>query len=67
MIYGTCYFVSEASAARYYHTYGYTLKDVRRMLAEESIKVGKPVVAHGEYIVRIDNGTRYAIVSTGRD
>jgi hypothetical protein len=59
--YGTPYFVSMASARRYYAWQGLTPTDVARKLDAAEIYIGPPDLAPGLHLVVIDQGTRYAI------
>lgn len=59
---GTSYFVSVATARRYYADYGFTRGQVLRKVEIGEIRLGRPDTEPGQKIEIIDNGTRYAIV-----
>lgn len=66
MTFGTCYFVSENAALRYYrrqdiHT---TPKDIQYFIGEGSIHIGIPPTAPWETTCLLDGGTRYGIKDT---
>lgn len=64
VILGTSHFVSEKAAQRYYKPYGYEAEDVREMIANGSINIGEPdFLKPGEVLVKLDNGTRYGILT----
>ena len=65
---GTTYFVNFTKACDYYRGQGneeLTPAElecvVRGKIAEDEIQLGQPPMKHGERLLIIDNGTRYAI------
>lgn len=58
---GTSYFVTKATAIRYYAYEGATEADIDRKLAEGLIHIGEPPTKPTEWIAVIDDGTRYAV------
>jgi hypothetical protein len=61
-IVGTSNFVSIDAARRYYRPYGYSVADVRNMLAEGTISIGPPEVTAPDTLTVIKDEGRYAIV-----
>jgi hypothetical protein len=57
---GTCHFLSNSAAIRYYRTQETDAVAVRQKIEEGGIKIGKPPARKGSKIVLIDEGTRYA-------
>jgi hypothetical protein len=63
---GTCHFVNHAMAVRYYRSQGFeTVADaiaaVDQRLRDAEIFLGQPPLKHGDRLLAVDNGTRYAI------
>ena len=58
---GTHHFVSKESAIRYYKAYYCDRETVVRKILDSEIVIGKPDLLHGESLITIDSGTRYAI------
>ena len=61
MKYGTSYFVSRASAIRYYSQYGLNTDDVDRKIQDTEIIIGRPPLGVSDTLHLIDDGTRYAV------
>lgn len=65
MTWGTNYFVSRALAVKYYSAYeSDPERAVERKLADGEIHIGVPHLRSDERLLRIDDGTRYAIQET---
>jgi hypothetical protein len=60
---GTSHFVSIGDALRFYRPYGYNAAEVRTMLAEGTISIGKPPVVPPDKVTIIQNEGRYAIIA----
>jgi hypothetical protein len=59
--YGTSHFPSISHAVKYYKRQHETADDVRRKIKEGLINIGPPTAVHGESVILVDDGLRYAI------